>query len=137
MIFGGHKTCINGCLGYGDCLKVCSENAISICDGVARVDVTKCIACKMCMSACPKGLIDILPKGKLQAIVMCNNTEKGAVAQKACKVSCIGCSKCQKNCDQGAITVENFLARVDASKCNGCGKCKEVCVKNCIDIVTL
>lgn len=137
MMFGGQKTCIHGCLGYGDCLKACSENAISICDSVARIDSSKCVACAKCMNTCPKGLIDLLPKAKLQAVVMCRNSEKGAVAQKACKVSCIGCSKCAKTCENGAITVENFLARVDATKCNGCGKCKEVCIKNCIEIVKI
>lgn len=134
MMFGGQKACIYGCLGYGDCMNVCSENAISICDGVARVDLSKCIACGKCLKACPKGLIDLLPKGKTQAVVMCRNAEKGAVAMKACKVSCIGCAKCQKACPQNAITVENFLACVDANKCNGCGECRGVCPKNCIEL---
>lgn len=137
MLFGGQKTCVHGCLGYGDCLSACDHDAISICDGIAKIDVTKCVACAKCMKTCPKGLIDILPINKLQAIVMCRNTEKGAVAQKACKVSCIGCGKCQKVCENGAITVENFLARVDAQKCNGCGACKEACPKKCIEVVKL
>ena len=44
-----------------------------------------------------------------------------------CSVGCIGCGICQKNCPQGAIMVENFLAHVDQSKCDGCGICKEKC----------
>lgn len=137
MMFGGQKSCIYGCLGYGDCMKACDNNAISICDGVARIDVSKCIACGKCLKACPKGLIDLLPKSKPQAVVMCRNTEKGAVAMKACKVSCIGCGKCQKTCENGAITVENFVAKVDSSKCNGCGNCKDACPKKCIEIINL
>lgn len=135
MFFGGQKSCVFGCLGYGDCMKACDCNAISICDGVARIDVSKCIACAKCLKTCPKGLIDLLPKNKMQALVMCRNAEKGAVAQKACKVSCIGCGKCQKTCENGAITVENFLAKVDSSKCNGCGACKDACPKKCIEMV--
>ncbi len=137
MMFGGQKTCIHGCLGYGDCLSSCDNGAISICDGVARIDVSKCGACAKCVKACPKGLIDILPVNKKQAIVMCRNSEKGAVAQKACTVSCIGCGKCAKVCPENAITVENFLARVDASKCSGCGVCVGSCPKKCIELVTL
>lgn len=137
MMFGGQKSCVHGCLGYGDCMNVCDNNAISICDGVAKIDILKCSACAKCMNTCPKGLIDLLPVNKLQATVMCRNREKGAVAQKVCKVSCIGCGKCQKVCEAGAITVESFLAKVDAYKCTGCGKCSEACPKKCIEMVNL
>ena len=137
MMFGGQKTCIYGCLGYGDCMNACDNNAISICDGVARIDITKCSACAKCMKICPKGLIDLLPKNKLQALVMCRNTEKGAVAMKTCKVSCIGCGKCVKTCESGAITVENFVAKIDVSKCNGCGKCASACPRKSIELIEM
>lgn len=137
LMMGGQKTCVYGCLGYGDCLSVCDNGAISICDGVARVDILKCSACKKCVSACPKGIIKVLEANKKQAIVMCKNKEKGALAQKSCKVSCIGCGKCQKNCSEGAITLENFLASIDPQKCTGCGACKDACPKKCIEIITL
>jgi len=68
---------------------------------------------------------------------MCKNKEKGAAAQKSCKVSCIGCGKCQKECPESAITVENFLATVDPLKCTGCGICKDACPKKCIDLLML
>lgn len=35
---GGPKSCNYGCLGFGSCVKVCSNNAISIVNGVAVVD---------------------------------------------------------------------------------------------------
>ena len=136
-MMGGQKTCAYGCLGYGDCLRVCDNGAISICDGVARVDISKCGACAKCVNACPKGLIRIFQANKKQALVMCKNKEKGPVAQKSCKVSCIGCGKCVKTCPEGAITLENFLATVDSDKCTGCGACKDACPKKCIEIITL
>ena len=43
------------------------------------------------------------------------------------KVGCIGCMKCQKTCEFGAITVKDNHAHIDYSKCKNCGKCKEVC----------
>ncbi len=137
LMFGGQKSCIHGCLGYGDCISVCDNDAILICDGIAKIDITKCKACKKCMTVCPKGLIQLLEVNRLQAFVACTNKEMGAQAQKSCKVSCIGCGKCTKACTQGAITVENFLARVDAEKCTGCGDCVSACPKKCIELLKL
>ena len=58
--------------------------------------------------------------------------EKGADARKACKNACIGCKKCEKVCPNGAVTVENNLARVDHSKCVGCGECAKSCPTGCM-----
>ncbi len=46
---------------------------------------------------------------------------------KVCKVGCIGCGKCMKACEVGAVRSSNFFAKVDPAKCIGCGKCAEVC----------
>ena len=69
---------------------------------------------------------------KRQAIVHCSNCDKGASTNKVCKVGCIGCMKCQKVCEVGAIKVENFHATVDPEKCVGCGKCVEACPRHCL-----
>ena len=47
--------------------------------------------------------------------------------KKVCSSGCIGCHKCEKTCPQGAITVDNFLARIDWNKCTACGACASVC----------
>ena len=60
-------------------------------------------------------------------VVKCSNKSKGQEAKKQCQVSCIGCGICVKQCEQGAITLENNLSRVDPEKCIGCGKCVEKC----------
>ncbi len=65
----------------------------------------------------------------------CVNKDKGAVSMKACKVSCIGCGKCEKECPFGAITVENNCSYIDWNKCRLCKKCVAVCPKNCIQAV--
>lgn len=44
----------------------------------------------------------------------------------------IGCMMCTKQCEFGAITVENNIAHIDYDKCTGCGKCAEKCPKKII-----
>lgn len=129
---GGPKRCSYGCIGFGDCVKVCERGAIRICDGTANVDPTKCGACKQCVAVCPRKLIEIVPFDTKKSVVMCDNKEKGAQAKKNCQNACIGCMKCVKSCEQGAITVVSFNAHIDSSKCIGCGKCVETCPMKCI-----
>lgn len=137
QLFGGPKDCVYGCLGFGDCVEKCEYNAIFICDGVARINPDSCRACKMCINTCPRNLIELLPLETAQAGVFCKNRDKGAKTRKQCKTGCIGCMKCVKACESGAVTVENNVAHVDYSKCIGCGKCTEACPVGAINIVEL
>ena len=59
------------------------------------------------------------------------------MTRKECKTGCIGCMKCAKVCEVGAVTVEGNRAHVDYDKCTGCGKCTEVCPVKCITLVNL
>ena len=128
---GGPKTCSFGCLGYGTCVKVCPFDAIHVVNGVAVVDPESCKACGKCIEVCPKHLIDLVPYGAKE-VVACKNKEKGVVAMKGCQVACIGCGICAKNCPEQAVTVENFLAKIDYEKCTDCGTCAEKCPKKAI-----
>ena len=131
MLYSGPGTCSFSCIGFGDCAAKCPENAICVKDGIAHVDVTKCVGCGVCKSVCPKNVISMVPRTAATA-VMCINKDKGADARKACKNACIGCKKCEKTCKNGAITVENNLARIDYSKCNACGACADACPTGCL-----
>ena len=42
---GGPKSCGNGCLGFGNCVKACKFDAIHIENGIAVVDGEACKAC--------------------------------------------------------------------------------------------
>ena len=137
QVFGGPKACIYGCVGFGDCVKACPFGAISLCDGIARVNPALCRACRACVNTCPKGIIDMLPLTKPKAAVLCANHEKGAQTRKQCKAGCIGCMKCVKVCEVGAVSVTNFCAKVDYDKCTGCGKCTEVCPVKSIDLLDM
>lgn len=130
-LVGNLSSCVYGCMGLGDCVKACQYDAIEVCNGVARVIAENCRGCGMCASACPKGLITLVPY-KEQAMVRCMNLHKGAMTRKDCNVGCIGCMKCVKVCEAGAVEVKNFHAIVDPQKCTACGKCAEACPRGCL-----
>ena len=127
----GENACGYGCLGYGDCLDVCPENAICMVNGLARINRNLCTGCGLCVTACPHQLITI-QNSKEKTIVACNNIEKGAVARKKCSQSCIACTRCAKECPQEAIVVENNLAKIDGEKCDDCNHCVTLCPTKCI-----
>ena len=45
------------CRATGDCVTACPEDAISIVDGVARINESKCDFDGICIPACPHGAI--------------------------------------------------------------------------------
>ena len=129
--YSGDKLCAYACLGYGDCVRICPEDAISIENGVARVDPKKCIGCGMCTRECPHNIIRLI-KDTERVVVECSNHDKGAVVRKICKNGCIACGKCEKTCPHDAIKLINNLATIDYDKCTACGECVKVCPVNCI-----
>ena len=128
---GGNKLCHNGCTGLGNCERACAFDAIHIINGVAVVDEKACRSCGECVKACPKSLIQMLPASAKFA-VHCQSCDKGAAVMRACEAGCIGCKKCEKVCETGAITVENLCAKIDLAKCISCGNCVEVCPRGII-----
>ncbi len=128
---GSKKGCNFGCMGLGSCVSKCNFDAIHIVDGVAKVDIEKCVGCKACIPACPKTLIDMVPE-KIKVHVNCNSNDKGKDVKANCSVGCIGCKLCEKECKFDAIHVTDFLAKVDYDKCKNCGMCVKVCPTNAI-----
>ena len=134
-LFGGPNACAYGCLGLGDCAAACPSSAICMDDGIAHVDTSLCMGCGLCTETCPHKLISLIPQ-ETQAVILCNNKDKGAAARKACKNACIGCKKCEKTCPAGAITVKDDLATIHYEKCTGCGLCASVCPTGCLRTVS-
>ena len=132
-IAGGAKSCPGGCLGLGSCAAVCPFDAIYIEDGIAKIDMEKCVACGKCTEKCPKKIIRLIPKSAVY-IVDCSSHTNGASTIKNCTSGCIGCKLCEKNCPSGAIKVTDNLASIDYSLCTECGVCAEKCPKKIIHI---
>ncbi|MBQ4517855.1 MAG: RnfABCDGE type electron transport complex subunit B [Clostridia bacterium] len=129
---GGDKACQFGCSGYGTCASVCKFDAIHIVDGIAQIDPEKCVGCGTCVSVCPKGLIEVMDADK-RTVVKCKSKEKGAALKDICKVGCIGCKICEKNCTTHAIRVKDNIATIQYSLCVNCGVCVEKCPKQVIE----
>ncbi|MBQ6929594.1 MAG: RnfABCDGE type electron transport complex subunit B [Oscillospiraceae bacterium] len=137
-MFGGPGDCAYGCLGLGDCASACPFGAIQVVDGVARVINEKCTGCGACAKVCPKFVIEIV-EDDVKPMVLCNNKDNGKLTREACKVGCIGCKRCEKVCPietakAKAVTVDGFLANIDADLCIGCMQCAEACPVGAIDV---
>ena len=136
MVYSGETDCQYGCLGDGDCVKVCKFDAMYMDEatGLPVISTDKCTSCGACVEECPRDIIEMRPKNKrdLKIYVGCLNEDKGGIAKKACAVACIGCSKCEDICPKDAITMLNTLAYIDPIMCTLCRKCVPVCPTNSI-----
>jgi RnfABCDGE-type electron transport complex B subunit len=130
-LYMGEGACPHGCLGYGECVAVCTFDAIAMnpATGLPEVNDEKCTACNACVKACPRNIIELRKKNpkNRKIFISCINTEKGAISRKNCSVACIGCGKCVKICEFEAITMVNNLAYIDPVKCRLCRKCEPEC----------
>lgn len=126
LVYPGNKICPYGCVGLGSCMHACKFGAISLYNGIVRIDEEKCVACRACVDTCPKHLIEMMPKDS-KIYVACSSNDSGGRVRTACSAGCIGCMKCEKACPVEAVKVTDFLSRVDQEKCIQCGKCVEVC----------
>ena len=130
-VSGGFKSCSYACLGFGNCVDVCTNDAIKIVGGVAEVVAEKCGGCGACVKACPKGLIELIPKSA-KYVVKCSSKDKGIDTKNSCKAGCISCKLCEKNCPSDAVHVDNNIAVIDYKKCTSCGVCAQKCPRHII-----
>lgn len=136
-LFSGERGCADGCVGLGECVDACTFDAMYLSEetGLPVVIEDKCTACNACVTACPKDIIELWPKGKKdkRIYIACVNEEKGGTARKECSMACSGCAKCVDECKYDAIAVDNNLAKIDHEKCKVCGKCVVACdVRNIV-----
>ncbi|MCL2183376.1 MAG: RnfABCDGE type electron transport complex subunit B [Chitinispirillia bacterium] len=115
LIGNGSKTCPDGCLGLGTCVKACIFDAIKINENnIAVVDHEKCVGCGKCVSVCPRNIISMIPQIH-KVYLACSNHDRGAPVKKYCSVGCTACTLCVKATVSGAITIEENLPKLDYS----------------------
>ncbi len=109
LVSGGGKGCFWGCLGHGDCEKVCDFDAITMNQfGLPVVDNDKCTACGDCVEVCPKDLFSIQPMSN-QLWVACKNLEAGDDILEECQVGCTACGKCAMDAPGDLISMVHNL----------------------------
>lgn len=127
LVLGGQKYCSYGCLGFGDCIKVCPFDALRMGHNqLPIVDINKCRACSKCVKTCPRHLFTLVDQDK-KVHIACRSHDLGKDVIKICPVGCIACKKCVNTCPVKAINVSDNLAMIDYTKCIVCGKCVDVC----------
>lgn len=132
-LYSGSSACEFGCLGFGDCKDACKFGAITVENGLSRVNPELCTGCGACVEACPKHIISLRVESE-KPVVLCANHARGALTRKACTAGCIGCKKCEKACPTQAITVVDNVAFIDHEKCIGCRVCVSECPVHAITI---
>lgn len=134
LAINGTKMCANGCVGFGDCVKVCKFDAIYMGDdGLPKIDKEKCTGCGACARTCPHKLLKKVEKERKTPMVLCSCvSDKKPDVVKNCSMSCIKCSKCVRECPEQAITMAGGLPVIDEGKCTACGTCVTGCPRKVI-----
>ncbi|NLN06708.1 MAG: RnfABCDGE type electron transport complex subunit B [Firmicutes bacterium] len=132
MFGGGPSACSYGCVGFGNCARVCPVDAIVMGEnGLPIIDVDLCIGCGLCKKECPRQVIDLVNARGVHH-VRCKSQERGKQVRAVCSRGCIACTLCVKNCPVNAIHMENNVAVIDSNICTNCGTCVEVCPQKTI-----
>jgi len=133
LLGSAFKLCRFGCLGLGNCERICPFSAIRM-DRERRlpiIDPAKCTGCGKCVAECPQGVLALLPYEE-RVLSACNSLDPGKMVRQACSRGCIKCQLCVKSCPEKAITLEKERIVIDAEKCTLCGLCIEKCPTQCL-----
>lgn len=142
----GFLLCPYGCLGLGDCLRVCPAGAITLQKkGVTtftQINSELCLDCGRCRKVCPKDLLVPVPQPR-QVFIACTSRSGLKKNGTYCEHSCLGCGRCRKACPAGALVRVGATGalKVDQELCKDygetCGRvCAEVCPRGLLLVIT-
>jgi NADPH-dependent glutamate synthase beta subunit-like oxidoreductase len=137
LLYEGSKTCPEGCLGLGSCVRACPFDAIHMGpDNLPVIDPDECRACGKCVEICPRGVIGIT--GMTAGLLHLNLTS-----------DCL--APCRQKCP-GQINIPRYIEQIKAGDYDGavltikernplllvCGRvcprpCEEVCRRGYVD----
>ena len=115
VVGGGGKACAWGCLGFGDCERSCTYDAIEMSPaGLPVVDEERCTACGDCVRACPRDLFRIVPETQ-PLWVACNNPLAGNDLLETCRVACTACKRCVQDAPEHLQLEHNLPRRIEGA----------------------
>jgi len=139
-ILRGFKRCPYGCLGLGDCIKICPQNAISIDidKKIAVIDPNRCTGCGLCVKECLRKIIKLVPADGKVVFLCSYEGLRNIPGREKCDFGCIRCRKCVKACENNAITwnEEKSIPEIDYNKCTSCCACIKACPSNVLRELT-
>lgn len=120
LISNGAKGCIYGCLSLGNCAVSCPFDAIVMGEnGLPVVDEDLCTGCGECVKACPRNIMELIPRDQ-KVYLACVSRDFGKAVKAVCKVGCIGCSLCAnpKTTANEIITMDGKLPVIHYERVN-------------------
>ena len=112
------EKCGKACVGCEACVKACQFGALTMENGVPKVDYEKCVGCMACADACPTGAMAADYEARKEAYI---DPDK-----------CVGCTVCAKQCKFDAIEGALKQKHKVLGACTGCGVCAQKCPKKAI-----
>ena len=107
-------------------------DAIALIMGVESEETLRLSAFVHCKGTCTNATIQYLYYG----VKDCNNAAiVPGGGDKQCSHGCMGYGSCVRECDYGAITINDGVAIVDPELCQACGKCISICPNHVISLI--
>jgi Na+-translocating ferredoxin:NAD+ oxidoreductase subunit B len=127
IAFGGPYECTFACVGFGDCQASCPFHAITMKDNMPVIDPEKCTGCGVCVKACPKQVLQLLPKDA-SCYVPCSNHDSGKAVTNVCSAGCVHCMACTR---KGKDVVNMVNGRIEITYDQMTDEMAKACVGAC------